>query len=95
MAKEEAKKDGKAAAGETISKALALASKTTHAKVKVLVIDVGGTNVKMLATGQDTPRKYPSGPAMTAAKMVQIVKKATEDWDYDVRSEERRVGKEC
>jgi polyphosphate glucokinase len=86
MAKEEAKKGGKAAGAETISRALALASKTTHARVKVLVIDVGGTNVKMLATGQNTPRKYPSGPAMTAAKMVQIVKKATEDWDYEVIS---------
>ena len=50
---------------------------------KVLVIDVGGTNVKMLATGQKEPRKYPSGPTMTAQKMVQIVKQATRDWDYD------------
>jgi polyphosphate glucokinase len=50
---------------------------------KVLVIDVGGTNVKMLATGQKEPRKYPSGPTMTAPKMVQIVKQATRDWDYD------------
>jgi polyphosphate glucokinase len=50
---------------------------------KVLVIDVGGTNVKMLATGQKEPRKYPSGPAMTAEKMVEIVKQNTKDWDYD------------
>lgn len=50
---------------------------------RVLVIDVGGTNVKMLATGQKEPRKYPSGPTMTAPKMVQIVKQATRDWDYD------------
>src|SRR5271154_1707632 len=50
---------------------------------KVLVIDVGGTNVKMLATGQKEPRKYPSGPAMTAEKMVEIVKQNTKDWEYD------------
>src|SRR5271155_516088 len=50
---------------------------------KVLVIDVGGTNVKMLATGQQEPRKYPSGPAMTAQKMVQIVKQGARDWEYD------------
>src|SRR5271155_5855780 len=50
---------------------------------KVLVIDVGGTNVKMLATGQQEPRKFPSGPAMTAQKMVQIVKQGARDWKWD------------
>src|SRR5580693_6631089 len=50
---------------------------------KVLVIDVGGTNVKLLATGQKEPRKYPSGPTMTPGKMVALVKKAVADWDYD------------
>ena len=41
---------------------------------RVLVIDVGGTNVKLLATGQKEARKYPSGPTMTPRKMVQLVK---------------------
>jgi polyphosphate glucokinase len=50
---------------------------------KVLVIDVGGTNVKMLATGQKEPRKYPSGPAMTPKKMVRLVKKSVRDWQFD------------
>jgi polyphosphate glucokinase len=50
---------------------------------KVLVVDVGGTNVKMLATGQKEPRKYPSGPTMTPQKMVRIVKENTRDWKYD------------
>jgi polyphosphate glucokinase len=50
---------------------------------KVLVIDVGGTNVKMLASGQKEPRKYPSGATMTAEKMVEIVKQNTKDWEYD------------
>src|SRR5580704_8257522 len=50
---------------------------------KVLVIDVGGTNVKVLATGEKEVRKYPSGPTMTPRKMVRLVKKATADWKYD------------
>ena len=50
---------------------------------KTLVVDVGGTHVKMLATGQSEPRKFISGPEMTAAKMVKLVKAATRDWKYD------------
>ncbi len=53
---------------------------------KVLVIDVGGTNVKLLATGQREPRKFPSGAAMTPEDMVREVRKAVKDWDYDVVS---------
>ena len=50
---------------------------------RVLVIDVGGTNVKMLATGQKEPRKFPSGPAMTPRKMVRLVKKTVRGWKFD------------
>src|SRR5579864_8977579 len=50
---------------------------------RVLVIDVGGTNIKLLATGEKEPRKIPSGPAMTAAKMVRLVKKSVRDWKFD------------
>ena len=53
---------------------------------KVLVIDVGGTNIKLLATGQKEPRKFPSGPTMTAETMVRVAKKTAKDWDYDVVS---------
>ncbi|MBX3326148.1 MAG: ROK family protein [Nitrospira sp.] len=53
---------------------------------KVLVIDVGGTNVKVLATGHSTPRKIPSGPTMTAKDMVEAVKHATVGWAYDAVS---------
>jgi polyphosphate glucokinase len=53
---------------------------------KVLVVDVGGTNVKVLATGQDARREFPSGPTMTAKRMVSQVKKITRDWKYDVVS---------
>jgi polyphosphate glucokinase len=53
---------------------------------KFLVVDVGGTNVKLLATGQREARKFPSGPAMTAEAMVRVAKKTAKDWDYDVVS---------
>ena len=51
--------------------------------MKTLVIDIGGTNVKMLATGQETPRKFPSGPRLTALQMVENVHRMTSDWEYD------------
>jgi polyphosphate glucokinase len=50
---------------------------------KILVIDIGGTHVKMLATGQKEPRHFPSGPTLTPAAMVKQVKEATKDWEYD------------
>jgi polyphosphate glucokinase len=51
---------------------------------KVLVVDVGGTHLKILASGQQTPQKIVSGPRMTARHMCQWVRKATSDWQYDV-----------
>lgn len=57
--------------------------KTPVKPAKVLVIDVGGTNVKIFVAGQKEPRRFPSGPAMTAQKMVQLVKRAASDWQYD------------
>ena len=52
-------------------------------KARTLVIDVGGTHIKVLATGQQVPRKIPSGPAMTPDKMVRDVKRITGDWKYE------------
>ncbi len=49
----------------------------------MLVIDVGGNNVKLLASGESAPRKVPSGPSLTARRMVAEVKRATHDWRYD------------
>ncbi len=51
--------------------------------MKVLVIDVGGSNIKFRATGQDEERRFPSGPEMTARAMVDGVLKRTGDWRYD------------
>jgi len=52
----------------------------------VLVVDVGGTHVKMLATGREQRREFPSGPDLTPRQMVAAVKKLTGDWKYDVVS---------
>jgi polyphosphate glucokinase len=54
--------------------------------VKILVIDVGGSHVKLLMTGRRTPIKVPSGPTLTPGKMVAEVREATEGWSYDVVS---------
>jgi predicted NBD/HSP70 family sugar kinase len=54
--------------------------------MNVLVVDVGGTNVKILATGQDKPRRFPSGPKMTPDQMVAGVKELAGEWRYDVVS---------
>ncbi len=53
---------------------------------KVLAVDVGGTHVKVLATGQKQRREIPSGLGMTASRMIRDVKRATKDWEYDVVS---------
>lgn len=50
---------------------------------KILVIDVGGTNIKVYLSGRKEARKVPSGPNLTARKMVAGVKAATGDWKYD------------
>ncbi|HEY6364275.1 MAG TPA: ROK family protein [Candidatus Binatia bacterium] len=54
--------------------------------MNVLVIDVGGTNVKILATGQDESRTFPSGLTLTPKQMVAGVKKLARDWKYEVVS---------
>ena len=54
--------------------------------MKVLALDVGGTNVKMLASGHEARRKFPSGPTLTAKQMVDEVRKVAADWKYDVVS---------
>jgi polyphosphate glucokinase len=54
--------------------------------MKVLTIDIGGTNVKILGTGQEVPRRFPSGRALGPEQMVAGVKKLAKDWQYDVIS---------
>jgi polyphosphate glucokinase len=54
--------------------------------MRILVIDVGGTHVKVLATGRTQRVKFPSGPSMTPGQMVAAVRAATIGWKYDVVS---------
>jgi len=51
--------------------------------MKVLIIDIGGTNVKVASTDQRVPIKISSGPTMTANEMAQQVLAATKSWKYD------------
>ncbi len=51
--------------------------------MRVLVVDVGGTNVKILATGEKEPRKLLSGRKLTPEAMVSGVKELAGDWTYD------------
>jgi polyphosphate glucokinase len=54
--------------------------------MNVLAIDIGGTHVKVLATGQKEERKFDSGPTLTPRRMVSGVKRLTKDWKYDMVS---------
>jgi len=56
------------------------------APLKVLVVDIGGTGVKILASGQTERRRFPSGRDMTPDKMVAGVRKLAKGWEYDVVS---------
>jgi polyphosphate glucokinase len=55
-------------------------------KRKVLVIDVGGTHIKLLATGQKVKREFASAPKLRPAEMASKVNETVKDWDYDVIS---------
>ncbi len=75
----------------TAPKRTARASKNGTPKVPpkpsaVLVVDIGGTNLKLLATGQTEPRKTPSGPTLTPQLMVERVRELAADWKYDAVS---------
>ena len=54
--------------------------------MKVLVVDVGGTHVKVLVSGQKEFRKFDSGPALVPGAMVLGVQQIAHDWSYDVLS---------
>lgn len=54
--------------------------------MQVLVVDVGGTNVKLLATGQTERRAFASGPELTPEKMIASTRQSAEGWKYEVVS---------
>jgi polyphosphate glucokinase len=59
---------------------------TEDSSVRVLTVDIGGSNIKVLVSGQTEPRKRRSGKKLTPAKMVEIVQELAEDWDYEAVS---------
>lgn len=54
--------------------------------MNVLVIDIGGSNIKILATGQPERIKIPSGRDFTPEQLVPLVKEASKDWNYEAVS---------
>jgi polyphosphate glucokinase len=67
---------------EEVPKEMSTSSRPTT----ILVVDIGGTKIKVLASGQTEPRKTSSGRKLTPAKMVEAVKELTADWKYDAVS---------
>src|SRR3954451_18101624 len=53
---------------------------------KILVIDIGGSSVKMMISSQAKRRKFPSGPKLGPAAAVRQIKKATADWSFEAVS---------
>ena len=54
--------------------------------MNVLVVDIGGSHVKMIATGRTNPVKFASGPSLTPHKMVAEATKLAAGWKYEVAS---------
>src|SRR4051812_45419055 len=59
-----------------------MATKEARKPSKILSIDIGGTKVKYLVTGETEPRKIRSGQDLSPAQMVQKVRATTRDWRY-------------
>ena len=54
--------------------------------MNVLVVDVGGSNLKCIATGQTEPRTVNTGPDFTPARLVESVVPLIAGWSWDVAS---------
>lgn len=65
------------------SEALPSAEVVKSAPTLILVIDIGGTKVKILATGQTEPRKAPTGKDFTPSRLVETVRTLAEGWEYE------------
>lgn len=54
--------------------------------MKILVIDIGGNKVKLYSSEENEKRKFPSGPRLVPQKMVEEIKRLTQDWQYEAIS---------
>jgi hypothetical protein len=59
-----------------------MATQKSSKPEKILAVDIGGSKVKFLATGETEPRKIRSGPQLSPAAMVEEVRRAARDWKY-------------
>ena len=50
---------------------------------KILVVDVGGSNVKMMISREEKRRKFPSGPRLTPPEAIEQIRETTRDWSYE------------
>ncbi len=55
-------------------------------KKKILVVDIGGSNVKLMISAEEKRRKFPSGPKLAPGETIAGIKEHTSDWDYDAVS---------
>jgi polyphosphate glucokinase len=54
--------------------------------MNILVVDIGVTHVKVMATGRDTSREFESGPSLTPKRMISDICKFLPDWKYEAVS---------
>jgi len=54
--------------------------------MNLLAIDIGGTHIKILASGASEARKFPSGPDLTPQAMVAGVRKLADGWKFEAIS---------
>jgi hypothetical protein len=81
------RRDGRNGAAKSTARRQASPAKRAKPQPpKVLVLDIGGTNVKLLCTGETEPRRLPSGTTLTPTAMVNAVRKKAQGWKYDVVS---------
>ena len=64
----------------------AMATRQEKKPSKILSIDIGGSKVKFLATGETEPRKIASGKELSPSAMVEEVRRATRGWKYNAVS---------
>lgn len=87
LAKGAKNRSGRAKGAKTVAAKQRSSAQRAHAKPpKVLVLDIGGSSVKLLCTGETEPRRLPSGDHLSPTAMVNAVRKRTQDWKYDVVS---------
>jgi polyphosphate glucokinase len=76
----------RAKAAKPAAKAAAKPASEPPKPKSILVIDVGGTNLKILCSGQTEPRRCPSGRGFTPQQMVDAVRALAAEWEYDAVS---------